>query len=244
MQQLDLVYFSTTSNELPNMAKAVESLIEQGVPINLRAFTKMQLEHEEGQAEFVRQAMRAHAVVVTLMGGKTSFPAWDDLVAAMKKARANGQAPYFHVQPTGANDEAWNAAGDHADGMHDGSWRELNKYFRHGGLANAVQFMRLLYNASLNADLPVDPVEVPPTEGVYHPDLPGSPPLDEYLTSLDPAKPLIGMWFYQNLWVNGALDHINALIRSIERQGGQALPVFHYRFQDDVVGNKGAGLHH
>jgi cobaltochelatase CobN len=240
MQQLDLVYFSTTSNELPNMAKAVESLIEQGVPINLRAFTKMQLEHEEGQAEFVRQAMRAHAVVVTLMGGKTSFPAWDDLVAAMKKARANGQAPYFHVQPTGANDEAWNAAGDHADGMHDGSWRELNKYFRHGGLANAVQFMRLLYNASLNADLPVDPVEVPPTEGVYHPDLPGSPPLDEYLTSLDPAKPLIGMWFYQNLWVNGALDHINALIRSIERQGGQALPVFHYRFQDDVVGNKGA----
>jgi cobaltochelatase CobN len=240
MKQLDLVYFSTTSNELPNLVRAVESLAEQGVPINLRAFTKLQLDHEADRSDFVRQAMVAHAVVVTLMGGKASFPAWEDLVAAMQEARLGGEPIYFHVQPTGANDEAWNAAGEHADGMDDGNWRELNKYYRHGGLANAVQFLRLLYNASLKAELAIEPFEIPPTEGVYHPDWPGSPALDRYLQSINPTKPLIGLWFYQNLWVNGALGHIDALIRSIERQGGQVLAVFHYRFQDDVVGNKGA----
>lgn len=240
MQQLNLVYYSTTSNELPNLTRAAEALAGQGVAVKLRAFTKIQMEHEAGRKDFVRQAMQAQAVVVTLMGGKTSCPAWEELVETIQKVRGNGKAPYFHVQPTGANDEAWSAAGDYADGMQEGHWRDLNKYFRHGGMANAEQFLRLLHNAALGTDLRIESPEIPPTEGVYHPDWPGSPALDQYLKSLDPSKPLIGLWFYQNLWVNGALGHIDALIRSIERQGGQALAVFHYRFKDDVVGNKGA----
>ena len=46
--------------------------------------------------------------------------------------------------------------------------------------------------------------------------------------------------FNQNLWVNGAVKYIDALIRAVEAQGGQALAVFHYRFMDQVVGNMGA----
>lgn len=240
MQQLDLVYFSTTSNELPNFIRAVEALADSGVPVNLRAYTKLQLETEEGQAVFVETAVQADAVVVTLMGGKQSCLAWDELTAAIETARRDGTAPYLHIQPTGGNNEAWTEAADWSDGMDDGRWGELNKYYRHGGQANAAQFLKIFGNLAKGWGLELEPPEVPPTEGVYHPDWPGSPPMDEYLAALDPAKPLIGIWFYQNLWVNGALDHINALIRSIEKHGGQALAVFHYRFQDDVVGNKGA----
>ncbi|MCB2190070.1 MAG: cobaltochelatase subunit CobN [Deltaproteobacteria bacterium] len=240
MPQLDLVYFSTTSNDLPNLIQAAKSLREQGVNIALRAFTKPQLLSEEDKRKFVAKALQANAVVVTLMGGESSCPVWDQLLVALGEARRAGDAPYFHVQPTGANQEAWQAAVDHADGLDGGSWQDLNAYYRHGGRGNAEQLLRLLCNAATGASLPLLPPEVPPTEGVYHPDWPGSPPLEDYLASLDPAKPLIGIWFYQNLWVNRAVKHIDALIHEVEAQGGEALAVFHYRFMDQVVGNLGA----
>ncbi len=240
MPQLDLVFFSTTSNELPSYIGAVETMAQQGLDVNLCAYTKFQLETDQGKARFMEKAMQAQAVVITLMGGKASFPAWDELVEAIERTRRDGNAPYLHIQPTGGNNEAWSEAGQWSDGMDDGRWRDLNKYYRHGGRANAAQFLKLMCNIANGTDLALEPPEIPPTEGVYHPDWPGSPPLEEYLASLDPAKPTIGVWFYQNLWVNGALEHIDALIRAIERRGAQALAVFHYRFQDDVVGNKGA----
>lgn len=240
MPRLDLVYFSTTSNELPNYIRAVEALSGQGIDVRLRAFTKLQLETDQGKSLFVEQAIQADAVIITLMGGKTSCPAWDELTAAIEVARADNCAPYFHVQPTGGNNEAWDEAGQWSDGMKDGRWRDLNKYYRHGGLANAEQFLKLMSNTAKGTALHLEPPDVLPTEGVYHPDWKGSPPLPDYLATLDPAKPTIGLWFYQNLWVNGAVHHIDALIREIEAQGGQALAVFHYRFKDDVVGNKGA----
>lgn len=240
MTQLDLVYFSTTSNELPNLASAVETLFEQGLTVNLRAYTRLQLMTEADNADFVHQAMQADAVVVTLMGGKSSCPVWEKLIVALGKSRRDGKAPHFHVQPTGANDESWSVASQYADGMEQGHWRDLNKYYRHGGQANIGQFLRLLCNVATGTELPLKPPERLPTEGIYHPDWPGSPSLESYLASLAPDKPLIGLWFYQSLWVNHAVSHIDALIRCVEKHGGQVLPVFHYRFHDKVVGNKGA----
>jgi len=240
MRRFELVYYSTTSNELPNLIRAAEELKGQGVEVSLRAYTKYQLQDAAGRADFVHQALQAEAVVVTLMGGKDSCPAWEELIASLELARRGGKAPYLHVQPTGGNDEAWRVAHQYSDGAEEGAWRGLNKYHRHGGLANIGQFLRLLCNAASGADLPLAPPEAPPTEGIYHPDWEGLPSLPDYLASLDPAKPLIGLWFYQTFWVNGSLGHIDALIRAIESRGGQALPVFHYRFKDDVVGNQGA----
>ncbi len=240
MPRLELVYFSITSNELPNFSRAVETLAGEGLEVRLRAYTKMQLMSPAEEQDFVDQAMGADAVVVTLMGGKISCPVWEPLVEALTSAREAGRAPWFHVQPSGGNDMSWETAQEYADGFAHGAWRELNLYHRHGGPANAAQFLRLLANAALGAGLPLEPPERPPTEGVYHPDWPDNPPLDEYLASLDPDKPLIGLWFYQSLWLNRASEHIDALIREIERRGAQALPVFHYRFKDQVVGNLGA----
>lgn len=240
MSRLDLVYFSTTSNDLPNLIGAAQAQTEHGLFVKLRAYTKAQLFSKKDKADFVVGALQADAVVVTLMGGESSCPVWDELIAALGEARREKDAPYFHVQPTGANQEAWQAAVDQSDGVEGGPWNDLNAYYRHGGRGNAEQFLRLLCNTATGACLPLRLPETPPTEGVYHPDWPDNPPLEDYLASLDPAKPLIGIWFYQNLWVNGAVKHIDALIRAVEAQGGQALAVFHYRFMDQVVGNMGA----
>ena len=235
-----LVFFSTTSNELANFKKALQAVSANGLEIDLKAFTKFQLGDKKSQKAFVDQALKADAVVITLMGGGASCPAWDYFIPALSRARQSGQAPYFHLQPTGGNQEVWELALKHSDGMENGQWQELNSYFRHGGAENAAGFFLSLANLLTNENYELPPVWTPPTEGIYHPDWPGSPDLKTYLKALDPAKPLIGIWFYQNLWVNNALDHINALIRSIEQKGGQALAVFHYRFKDRVVGNQGA----
>ena len=195
MSRLDLVYFSTTPNDLPNLIGAAQAQTEHGLFVKLRAYTKAQLISEKDKADFVVSALQADAVVVTLMGGESSCPMWDELIAALGEARREKDAPYFHVQPTGANQEAWQAAVDQSDGVEGGAWNDLNAYYRHGGRGNAEQFLRLLCNTATGACLPLRLPETPPTEGVYHPDWPGSPPLEDYLASLDPAKPLIGIWF-------------------------------------------------
>jgi cobaltochelatase CobN len=80
-----------------------------------------------------------------------------------------------------------------------------------------------------------------PHEGIYHPDLPGLPDLDDYLTQkVDPRQPTVGLWFYQTYWVNNNLAFIDAIIRSVEKAGANVIPVFHLRYKDTQRGNKGA----
>lgn len=240
MPFFELVFFSTTSNELANFKQALKAVSSLGLRVKLKAYTKFQMEDEKGRKAFIEEALNADAVVITLMGGGSSCPAWGEFIPALAKARQSGLAPYFHLQPTGGNQEVWELALEQSDGMENGRWRELNSYFRHGGAENAAGFLLALANLLTGSNYETPPVWTPPTEGVYHPDWPGSPELKTYLKALDPGKPLIGIWFYQNLWVNNALKHIDALIRAVEKKGGQVLAVFHYRFKDSLVGNQGA----
>ncbi|HOF88083.1 MAG TPA: cobaltochelatase subunit CobN, partial [Armatimonadota bacterium] len=56
----------------------------------------------------------------------------------------------------------------------------------------------------------------------------------------DPAKPTVGLWFFQHYWINQNLEHIDALIRAIEARGANVLPVFSMRLYDASLGNRGA----
>ena len=57
---------------------------------------------------------------------------------------------------------------------------------------------------------------------------------------VDPAKPTVGLWFYQTYWLNNNLTFIDAIIRSVEAAGANVIPVFHLRYKDADRGNHGA----
>ncbi|MDD3582188.1 MAG: cobaltochelatase subunit CobN, partial [Desulfobacca sp.] len=242
MQPYRLVYFSATSTEIPILSQAVIRYREGGGHLEISARTRSQLFDESRQNAFVKEALAADLIIVTLHGGEASCPAFDRLVAGLKERRASGEkAPHFHVQPVGGDEEAVFAAQNYADGFDTGIWDTLNRYFTYGGPQNFFQMLIYINNFLFEeAEVRVEPQPVL-QEGIYHPDYPTVPDLDSYLAEkLDSQKPTVGLWFYQNYWLNHNLEFIDAIIRAIENQGGNVIPVFHVRYPDKVLGNRGA----
>jgi cobaltochelatase CobN len=239
--RIKLVYFSVTSNEIPNLSAAILEFQSRVAPVAVFARTRTQLENaEQAQKEFITKALGADIIIVSLMSGSRSCPAWDALIHALDSLRKTGApTPYFHVQPTGTNPESMDMVQQYSDGVDDGLWQTLNQYYRYGGVDNLRNMLICLHNR-MGGTTPLAPPVRPPSEGIYHPDLDHVPDLKDYLKQLDPDKPTLGIWFYQNFWVTNNKDHIDAMVHEVERQGNNVLCVFHTRFKDKQINNHGA----
>ncbi|BBO82439.1 cobaltochelatase subunit CobN [Desulfosarcina ovata subsp. sediminis] len=238
---LKLVYFSVTSNEIPNLSEATRLFVENVAALEIFARTRTQLDNNpERQAEFVRRALAADAVVVTLMAGSHSCPAWEALTEALSDRRDQKRPlPYLHIQPTGSNPDTMTLVQKHSDGHDDDAWQTLSRYYRYGGVENLGNLLRFLYRRACGGSVAVKAPRQPPYEGLYHPDHGHICDADAYRSALDPAKPTVGIWFYQNFWTSNNKAHIDAMVREVESQGANVICVFHMRFKDTVLGNQG-----
>ncbi|SMD05071.1 cobaltochelatase CobN subunit [Desulfocicer vacuolatum DSM 3385] len=242
MHTIQLVYFSVTTNEIPNLSLAIHKFREQVGPMSVFARSRTQLEDNESlQQQFITKALDADIVIITLMSGRRSFPAWDAFIKKLELKRKNGEkTPYFHVQPTGSNARSMEMVEAFSNGVDTQNWHNLSRYYRYGGVDNLLQMLISLYNVSFQKQLVVKPPVRPPHEGIYHPDLDHIPELTDYSNGFDSGKPTIGIWFYQNFWVTDNKAHIDALIREVEKQGANVLCVFHTRFRDKLIKSHGA----
>ncbi|MBM9616151.1 cobaltochelatase subunit CobN [Desulfobulbus rhabdoformis] len=236
-----LVYYSVSSNEIPNLSLAISRYKRKVGPIEVFARSRSQLEkNPQRQQEFIEKALSADVLVLTLMSGSLSFPAWEKLCEQIEQARNQGAPlPYIHIQPTGSSPAVLELVRTYADSHAQGHWHTLNQYHRHGGIDNLHNLLTCLSNICCATDLPCPPPVPLPFDGIYHPDLDYIPDHSRYLQDLDPTKPTVGIWFYQNFWATKNCAHIDALIHEIERQGANVLCVFHMRFKDRLLGNNG-----
>lgn len=242
MDQLNVCYFSATGQDQASLGRAVESLRARGFPVSVTARTQTQLFDTVQVDAFVELAAASDAVILVLHGGMASCPAFAPLVARLEGVRAGGgRTPHLHVQPAGGDEEALLAAKDHADGLEDGTWAVLCRYFKLGGPENLrgalLRLLALLRDMTVDVPVP----QVPDLEGVYHPDLGVFQNVEDYARlRIDPAKPTVGVWFFHTYWQNGNLASVDAIIQEVEARGANALAVFSMRFKDAEVGNRGA----
>ena len=240
MRPYTLCYYSATAMELPSLSEGVLQFIDAGGDIRVHAHTQAQLFDQARRKALVEQAVKADAVVVTLHGGKPSFPAFDMLTEALADL-PDERRPYLHIQPTGGDEDSVAAARAHSPDFGTPVWDDMNRYLLHGGHMNFSQLLVYLYNCLFNENEVCQPAIALPHEGIYHPDLPGIPDLADYLAQkVDRTKPTVGLWFYQVYWLNNNLAFIDAIIRSVEAQGANVIPVFHHRYKDADRGNRGA----
>jgi len=242
MQPYSLAYFSATASDIPNLSQAVSLYRKQGGQIAVTARTRTQLFDQARSQAFVQEALAADLVIITLHGGIASCPAWEPFLTAWQARRAAGvKTPHLHIQPVGGDEEGVLMAQKHADGLSQGIWDTLNRYLTFGGPQNYQQLLLYAHNVLFNRAEPVLPPTKVPQEGIYHPDIPGLPTLTDYLAArVDPNRPTVGIWFYQTYWLNQDLAYIDALIREVERQGANALAIFHVRYPNKILGNRGA----
>jgi cobaltochelatase CobN len=226
--------------EIPSLSEGVRQYGESGGHVVVHARTQTQLFDQSRQRAFVNQAVESDVVIVTLHGGKASFPAFDALVEALDKLPA-GRRPSLHIQPSGGDEDSLEAAREHSPDFGTPVWDEIQRYLNHGGRLNYHRLLIYLHNHLFNSRIECGPAVELPHEGIYHPDLPGIPALEAYLAQkIDPAKPTVGLWFYQTYWLNNNLLFIDAIIRSVESRGANVIPVFHLRYKDTDRGNRGA----
>jgi cobaltochelatase CobN len=216
MQTIGL--YTATENELGAVQRAGEQL----EAIDLVVRSKGDLDDGPAIDAFIDEIADATAVVFWLHGSEESMPGYDH---ATERLREEG-IPLV-VKSTSdafALDDTTVADGD----------RETAYAFLDCGgainLANLCRFLGATYgdgDLDGNGERSVeydDPVNLP-TEGVYHPDHPGIE-YDELRATFDSEQPTIGLWFYESHWTHENTRYVDALIRKIEAQGANALPVF------------------
>ncbi len=240
LQAYRLCYYSSGGMELPALSEGILSHRKSGGQIKVTARTQTQLFDKAQQQSFIQAAMKADIIIVSLHGGKLSFPAFDLLITAMAKAEP-GQRPHLHIQPSGGDEDSLQAASDHSSGFGTPVWDTIKQYLARGGHINMQRLLLYLHNLLFSSKLDCAPPLDLVNEGIYHPDIDGVPELNDYLQEhVDPERLTVGLWFYQTYWVNNNLAYIDSIIRSIEAQGASVIPVFHLRYKDVERGNNGA----
>lgn len=241
MKPYILCYYSATAMEMPSLSEGVRLFTAAGTTVKVHARTQTQIFDQARQAAFVKQALSSDAVIVTLHGGKPSFPAFDRFTDALAQLPAD-RRPYVHIQPISGDEDSIEAAREHSTDFGQPAWDEIQRYLSCGGPLNFHQLLIYLHNRLFDDDrTDVRPAVELPHEGLYHPDFSGIPGLNVYLAErVDPIKPTVGLWFYQTYWLNNNLAFIDAIIRAVEAQGANILPVFHLRYKDAGRGNRGA----
>jgi len=240
MKPYTLCYFSATSMEMSSLSEGVKRFREEGGDVGIHARTQTQLFDRSRQEAFVKQAAASDIVIVTLHGGKASFPAFDALIEGMEQVPAE-KRPYLHIQPTPGDEDSVAAATESSPDFGTSAWDTICRYLTCGGHVNYHQLLIYLHNLIFDTEQDCRPPVDLPWEGIYHPDMPGIPSLEQYIAErVDPERITVGLWFYQAYWLNNNLGYIDAIIRSVEAAGANIIPVFHIRFKDKNRGNRGA----
>ncbi|MCK5101038.1 MAG: cobalamin biosynthesis protein CobN, partial [Desulfobacteraceae bacterium] len=137
MKSYTLNYFSATSMEIPSLSQGIELFMEMGNQVRVHAKTQIQLFDESRIKSFVDHAIKSDIIIITLHGGKESCPALEPLIKALDDLKAkNKKTPWFHIQPTGGDEDALDLAREHSTKFGTPVWDKINAYLKHGGPIN------------------------------------------------------------------------------------------------------------
>jgi cobaltochelatase CobN len=227
MTQIKIAFATTIPIEAGPAISAVKSINEKTPDtIELSLLSGGDFRELGGFEEFIRFAQNAHIVIVHLMG---DLPGLDRLTTAAKKINV----PISVIAAHSGNIEALStvAPEDH---------KKISQYLNYGGKKNFENLLLYLANRFVGASFEAAAPATPQWEGIYHPDFDYIPTLEEYVSKKAASdRPTVGVWFHQ-VYLQGAnTSFIDSLVREIEHQGANALPVFFSGPKNPALGVNG-----
>ena len=116
-------------------------------------------------------------------------------------------------------------------------------YLTNNGAENFRNLLRYIEKTVLHKDVPVFPPLALPWEGLYHPDAPDVFPAPGDYRAWYAHKacdgPWVGVLFSRVSWASSNCAIEDVLIRALEAEGLNVIPVFTYSLRDDTLGAKG-----
>lgn len=117
-----------------------------------------------------------------------------------------------------------------------------HSYIVSGGKENFCNMFKYIASEVMGIDIEVPSIQSMPWEGLYHPDAPHHfEQIKDYLEWYKPDKEfVVGLLFSRYSWVNNNLEVEDAIIRELEYNGMNVIPIFCYSVKDEKLGAKGS----
>ncbi len=224
-----LLLLTHADTDLLVLRHAVAALPDGFPPIRALSLGKL-ASPEHMAAALTEHGPTARIVLARLLGGPSSVPGFRLLADTIR--RSNGH--FLAVSGTGNPDPELAAVSTVAPAV----LHEATAYLQAGGAANFAHLLRFLSDHLLRTGFGSEPPRELPRHGLYHPDLSPGASLADWLARRDPARPAVGLLFYRSHWMSGNLAFIDALVRDIERRGGDALPIFTSSLKETTTANR------
>ncbi|MCW4018158.1 MAG: cobaltochelatase subunit CobN [Candidatus Bathyarchaeota archaeon] len=227
MTQIKIAFVTTIPLEAGPAVSATKSINEKNFnTVELSLLSGGDFRELGGLEEFIRFSQNAHVVIVHLMG---DLPELDRLTTAAKK----NNVPISVIAPHSGDIETLSTVDpeDH---------KKISHYINYGGKKNFENLLLYLANRFVGTSFDVAAPTTPQWEGIYHPDFDYIPTLEEYVgKKVDPIRVTVGVWFHQVYWQGANTSFIDSLVREIERQGANVIPVFFGGPKNPALGIKG-----
>jgi cobaltochelatase CobN len=166
--------------------------------------------------EFLQFAKKSHVVIVHLMG---ELPEFEQLLSTLKDYQIPVAVVYSVVER--------NKSLQYLSTVEPKDYHKIIEYLNYGGKKNFENMLLYFANCFTGANYDVKSPEPAPWHGIYHPDFESLPTLEHYISKkFVPGRPTVGVWFHQTQWQSQDLSFVDSLIKELERQGANVLPVF------------------
>lgn len=215
MSRLKVAYVTTYVHDVEPLTAAIKSIrAEHGDIVDIQIRTGEDLLTESVLEDFMAFAEKAHIAIFHLMGDPPNF---DRMIRHLKTSRV-----HIFAGTVGERLELRQIST-----VSQEQYDVILSYANYGGSENFKNLILYLANQILGGSYHVKPPRRLPCEGIYHPDFKHIPSVEEYLEKkYKPEKLTVGLLFHQSHWQSGDTLFVDTLIREIEGQGANVIPIF------------------
>lgn len=216
------------TNELGDICSGLD------VPVKLILHTYESCETERDVLEFmgmIADARDSDLFMFVMHGDPSGYKRYDQL---LKEVEANGIDMFLQCFIT----ESMGLARKYFK-EDDGIYGRITTYLHLGGHDNKVSLIRYLCKVYGDGDIEADEPHIIRQQGIYHKGFPRDVTRAEYMATLDPSVPTVGLLIPHGFWVYDRMEFADELIDSIERRGAAVIPVFFNSMPDAITGSLG-----
>jgi cobaltochelatase CobN len=216
-----IVLVTTADTDILTAERSVAGLDLPDFP-RVMAYNPVALDAAEAREHLLQAVQDAGVVVLRLLGGKRSMPdVFDDLVD-----RCHTRGIPLIACP---GHQEWDEDLITACSVPVAELETVFSYLMRGGAQNFQNLFLFLSDTYLGSEYGHEAPEPVPWEGIYHPDVADNLDVEAYIERrFKSGRSSVGVLFYRAHWMSGNLQFIDDLIRGLESQDLNVLPVFSF----------------
>ncbi len=231
--KVNVIFLSVMNRDSNSLGMALENMsVDTGVRIVCADSEDLDAD-EESFTGFMSEIRRADIILVSLHGDESMFKKYGRMITLVDKI---GIDMLYEGSLPESNSEN-RCRFKHSDDDYV-LMRSLLDLGGPDNLTSAIKWIEKEIGKVPDIVVPAPVLRI--TEGLCHPEWGPDSDLEAFLETLDPTKPTVGVMTHQVSYLMDRMGPIHDLVRGIEAQGANVIPVFCISSPDEITGSLGS----